>query len=92
MSLLKPQICLKKAVPGLSGRVNDILVSVDRDDLPSVLVFFGGDVQDLTEVMMGQRDNKRYVCWSLESVAMLLAVTMPNHQVSEEYVVQYNRA
>ena len=83
MSIFKPQICLKKAVPGLSGRVNDILVSEGRDDLPSVLVFFGGDVQDLTEVMMAHRDNKRFVSWSLESVAMLLADAMPKHQVSE---------
>ena len=81
MSLPKPNICLKKAVLGLSGRTNDLIVAESGGPLSSVLVFFGGDVQDLSEVMSSHRDNKRYISWSLESVAMMLAVAMPKHQI-----------
>ena len=68
---------------GLSGRFNDLIVSEGGHHLASVFVFFGGDVQDLTEVMSAHRDNKRYMTWSLESVALLLAEAMPRRQVRE---------
>ena len=80
MSSPTPSVCLKKAT-GLPGRLNDLVVVEEGDHLPSVLVFFGGDVQDLLEVMEVHRDNKRYLAWSLESVARLLARAMPSHQV-----------
>ena len=81
MSHLKAHVCLKRAVTGLAGLSNDLLVSEGGSHLPSVLVFFGGDVQELTEVMEAHRDNKRYLAWSLESVAILLTGAMPKHQV-----------
>ena len=81
MSLPKPNICLKKAVLGLLGRSNDLIVAESGRPFTSVLVFFGGDVQDLSEVMSSHRDNKRYIARSLESVAMMLAVAMPQHQI-----------
>ena len=80
MSSTAPSICLK-TVTGLHGRTNDLIVDQSGSHHTSVVVFFGGDVQDLEKVMEVHRDNKRYLKWSLESVARLLVGAMPEHQV-----------
>ena len=47
----------------------------------NILVYFGGDVQDLTEKMKAHRDHKRYLRWSLEGTAELLSQSYPYHSV-----------
>ena len=44
-----------------------------------IIVYFGGDVQDLTEKMKMHRDNKKYLQWSLEETASLLTRSYPDH-------------
>lgn len=58
---------------GLDGRSNDVVTVGEPERCNKLLVFFGGDVQDLEEMMARHRDNKRYVEWSLERTAGLLA-------------------
>ena len=62
------------AVTGLEGRTNDLVTLGDRDPrvTEEVIVFCGGDVQDLEEKMLSHRDNCRYAQWSLERTALLL--------------------
>ncbi|KAJ8960594.1 hypothetical protein NQ318_013884 [Aromia moschata] len=61
-------------VPGFEGRSNDVVYSapIQKMDKPSVVVFFGGDVQDFTENMKSHRDNVNYIKWNLENTALLL--------------------
>ena len=63
-----------RAVTGLEGRINDLVTLGDRDPkvTEEVIVFCGGDVQDLEEKMLSHRDNCRYSQWSLERTALLL--------------------
>ena len=63
-----------RAVTGWEGRTNDLITLGDRDPatMEGVIVFFGGDVQDLEERMLSHRDNCRYSHWSLERTALLL--------------------
>ena len=53
-----------------------------------ILIYFGGDVQDLTEKMKMHRDHKRYLQWSLEETASLLSRSYPHQSVM---VVRPNR-
>jgi len=46
-----------------------------------IIVYFGGDVQDLTEKMKMHRDNKNYLQWSLEETAALLTRSYPDHSI-----------
>lgn len=64
-----------RGVTGWEGRTNDVVTLRDRDPalMERVIVFCGGDVQDLEERMLRHRDNSRYSQWSLERTAMLLA-------------------
>ena len=63
-----------RAVTGWEGRTNDLVTLADRDPMVTegVIVFCGGDVQDLEEKMLSHRDNSRYTQWSLERTALLL--------------------
>ena len=63
-----------RAVTGWEGRTNDLVTLGDRDPkvMEEVIVFCGGDVQDLEEKMLSHRDNCRYSQWSLERTALLL--------------------
>ena len=54
----------------------------------NILIYFGGDVQDLTEKMKLHRDHKRYLQWSLEETASLLSRSYPHQSVM---VVRPNR-
>ena len=58
--------------------------NVTSHDNDKVVVYFGGDVQDLEVNMSKHRDNKNYSHWSLEKTAMLLSKAssyngLPNH-------------
>ena len=62
-----------RSVVGLEDRVNDVVTPVmKRDQYDEVVVYFGGDVQDLEENMIKHRDNSRYREWSLENTCLLL--------------------
>ena len=58
----------------MEGRTNDLVTLGDRDPkvTEEIIVFCGGDVQDLEEKMLSHRDNCRYAQWSLERTALLL--------------------
>ena len=64
-----------RMVAGAGGRTNQLLTLPDRAPASSedILVFCGGDVQDLEAEMVKHRDNCRHVAWSLERTALLLA-------------------
>ncbi|XP_043262309.1 UPF0565 protein C2orf69 homolog [Colletes gigas] len=71
-----------KNVPGIAGRCNDIIYS--RSILPQgqdILVYFGGDVQDIQENMEQYTDSKKYTEWSLENSARILATNFPDKHV-----------
>ena len=53
-----------------------------------ILVYFGGDVQDLSNKMQIHRDNKKYIKWSLEETAILLSRAYPSHSIM---VIRPNR-
>ncbi|XP_069194352.1 mitochondrial protein C2orf69 homolog isoform X2 [Procambarus clarkii] len=78
------------AVSGASGLSNHLVYAPPSASTTStsVLMFFGGDVQDYPEIMLAHRDNKHYVEWSLTNTARLLATKFPAHHV---FVVKPNR-
>ena len=63
-----------RPVTGWEGRTNDLVTLADRDPMVTegVIVFCGGDVQDLEGKMLSHRDNSRHTQWSLERTALLL--------------------
>ena len=72
-----------RRVAGAGGRSNQLVTLPDRDPASSedILVFCGGDVQDLEEEMVKHRDNRRHATWSLERTAQLLAQACPRSYV-----------
>ena len=72
---------LKSKVRGLPDRFNDLILSDRSSSVSKLIVFFGGDVQDLEDVMRSHRDNHRYIKWSLEAVTKLLQESIPSSQV-----------
>ena len=82
LSLSKMSKVSLQSLEGLAGRRNDVLTVGEASRCSKLLVYFGGDVQDLETVMNTHRDNRRYSQWSLERTAGLL------HQaVSDSLVV-----
>ena len=77
-------VTVRRGLEGLEGRRNDVIsASVGEGGEGSQLVvYFGGDVQDLQTVMAAHRDNSRYPQWSLENTARLLATTQANSPLS----------
>jgi len=72
-----------RSVVGLEDRVNDVVTPVmKRDQYDEVVVYFGGDVQDLEENMIKHRDNSRYREWSLENTSLLLQQAFPDSLVA----------
>ncbi|XP_046652892.1 mitochondrial protein C2orf69 homolog isoform X3 [Daphnia pulicaria] len=72
---MAPNLQRLVAVTGYNERVNDVIF-VERQistDPASVVVFFGGDVQDYPENMKSHRDHGAYVEYNLEAVAEILA-------------------
>jgi len=51
------------------------------DKEKKILMYFGGDVQDLSNKMQIHRDNKKYIKWSLEETAVLLSRAYPSHSI-----------
>lgn len=76
------KICFWKNVPGITSRFNDIIYS--HPILPpsqDILVYFGGDVQDIQENMEQHADSKKYIEWSLQNTAQILTTNFPNKHV-----------
>ncbi|XP_014262564.1 UPF0565 protein C2orf69 homolog isoform X2 [Cimex lectularius] len=60
-------------VSGYQGRTNDVVYLYPKMiPADSVVIYFGGDVQDFPENMESHRDNKSYVKWNLENMATIL--------------------
>ena len=91
---MAPNVTHYEKIVGRSPEhANDILFSSDSYDVKEhvdqercakekkFIVYFGGDVQDLTEKMKMHRDNKNYLQWSLEETAALLARSYPDHSI-----------
>ena len=76
-SLRKMSTVSLQRLEGLPGRRNDVLTVGEADRCSKLLVYFGGDVQDLESVMEAHRDNRRYSEWSLERTASLLYRAQP---------------
>ncbi|XP_076648408.1 mitochondrial protein C2orf69 homolog [Halictus rubicundus] len=79
---MSSKICIWKKVPGIASRFNDIIYSHPKS-LPcqDILVYFGGDVQDIEECMERHADSKKYTEWSLENTAQILSTNFPNKHV-----------
>jgi len=45
------------------------------------LVFFPGDVQDLSQLQQQHRDNRRYITWSLENTTQILSNAFPDRNI-----------
>ncbi|KAI5634451.1 hypothetical protein NE865_12877 [Phthorimaea operculella] len=77
-----------RRVTGLEGRTNDVVLAPPavrpdptRGAPVQTLVFFGGDVQDYSEVMAAHRDNRNYQRWNLESTARNLSNNFPSKYI-----------
>ncbi|XP_049821620.1 mitochondrial protein C2orf69 homolog isoform X2 [Aethina tumida] len=70
-------------VNGYNDRHNDVVYCHPAVKSPShtVVVFFGGDVQDFTENMQVHRDNKNYIQWNLEDTAKTLQTGFPENHI-----------
>ncbi|XP_023015367.2 mitochondrial protein C2orf69 homolog isoform X1 [Leptinotarsa decemlineata] len=70
-------------VAGFGERLNDIVYGSPTRvaEKPSIVVFFGGDVQDFTENMLSNGKNKEYVKWNLENTAELLQSTFAESHI-----------
>ncbi|KAG7211591.1 hypothetical protein KM043_010847 [Ampulex compressa] len=74
---------------GVAGRYNDMLYKIPiTTPTQNVLIYFGGDVQDLRENMERHNDSKHYVEWSLENTADILSNHFPRNHV---FVVRPSR-
>jgi len=64
-----------QSLEGLAERKNDVVTVTEGEAgrCTKLLVYFGGDVQDLQSEMERHRDNRRYSHWSLERTATLLS-------------------
>ena len=82
MSVAASNVIVRRGLEGFKGRRNDV-ISVGEDvEGSQLVVYFGGDVQDLEAVMAEHRDNSRYTQWSLENTARLLASTQASSLLS----------
>ena len=68
-------VTVQRGLEGFEGRRNDVISVGEGGEGAQLVVYFGGDVQDLQSVMAAHRDNSRYTQYSLENTARLLATT-----------------
>ena len=73
-------VTVRRGLEGLVGRRNDVISVGEGGEGSQLVVYFGGDVQDLEVVMAAHRDNSRYTQWSLENTARLLASTQASSE------------
>ncbi|XP_017882386.1 UPF0565 protein C2orf69 homolog [Ceratina calcarata] len=81
---MSSKISIWRKVPGYVGRYNDVIYSRPLMSVtpPSqdVLLYFGGDIQDLQE-NMEKTDNKVHKKWCLENTAEILSTNFPKKHV-----------
>lgn len=81
-----------RQVRGFGNRHNDVFYCPPNDDVPhenecadqvreNIVIYFGGDVQNVEKRMMEHRDNHRFSEWSLEKSAALLQTAFPRSEV-----------
>ena len=75
-------VTVRRGLEGYEGRMNDVVSVGEGGEGSQLVVYFGGDVQDLEAVMTAHRDNCRYTQWSLENTARLLARTQARSLLS----------
>ena len=75
-------VTVRRGLEGLEGRRNDVISVGEGTEGGQLVVYFGGDVQDLQSVMAAHRDNCRYTQYSLENTARLLARTQASSHLS----------
>lgn len=82
-------------VVGYKGRQNDVLYChpLERSQRPTVVVYFGGDIQDLAENMQAsieksnkkfsstEKQNQRFVEWNLNRTAFYLSSCFPTSHI-----------
>ncbi|XP_003692949.2 UPF0565 protein C2orf69 homolog [Apis florea] len=75
------KIWIWKNVPGIIGRYNDIIYSYSMlSPSQDILVYFGGDIQDIQE-NMEHTASKKYIEWSLQNTAKILNINFPKKHV-----------
>lgn len=82
MSVGDSDVIVRRGLEGYKGRRNDVISVGEDGEGSQLVVYFGGDVQDLEAVMAEHRDNSRYTQWSLENTARLLARTQASSHIS----------
>ncbi|XP_020287884.1 UPF0565 protein C2orf69 homolog isoform X2 [Pseudomyrmex gracilis] len=83
------RIWMWKNIPGVPGRCNDVLYTLPMSQpTRDILVFFGGDVQDIQINMEKHPDSKEYVKWSLDNTAIMLSKQFPKCHI---FVVRPSR-
>ena len=80
-------VTVRRGLEGLGGRRNDVISVGEGGEGSQLVVYFGGDVQDLEAVMAAHRDNSRYTQWGLENTARLLASTQASSEVSSHPLI-----
>ncbi|XP_011643091.1 UPF0565 protein C2orf69 homolog isoform X2 [Pogonomyrmex barbatus] len=71
-----------KNIPNLTGRHNDVIYTQPRSQpTHDFLIFFGGDVQDISENMEKHADSKKYMKWNLENTATMLSEQFPKSHI-----------
>jgi Uncharacterised protein family UPF0565 len=53
----------------------------NKDEPGHAVIYFGGDVQDIPEVMEENRDTKGYVKFNLDNTAMILREAFPRSYI-----------
>jgi hypothetical protein len=76
-------------IKGYSNRTNSIIycppaqrcTNNNLDDPGHAVIYFGGDVQDIPEIMEDNRDTKGYVKFNLDNTAIILRETFPRSHI-----------
>jgi hypothetical protein len=76
-------------IKGYTNRQNNIIycppllrcTNNNQDEPEHAVVYFGGDVQDIPEMMEENRDTKGYIKFNLDNTAVLLRETFPRAHI-----------
>lgn len=85
----QPSVIRLNNVKGYSNRTNNIIylppsqrsTNNNKDEPQDAIVYFGGDVQDIPEMMEENRDTKGYVKFNLDHTAMILQEAFPRAHI-----------
>lgn len=76
-------------IKGYSNRTNNVIycqpllrcANNNQDEPGHAIIFFGGDVQDVPEMMEENRDTKGYVKFNLDNTATILREAFPRAHI-----------